>query len=166
MADRLVKRGSYLAGEGPEPYLPVSDSIIKEKIKKWGEEKHQAKWSGEVKYRQTRMMLPKIKNKSWHYIQRMKRREAMYSTQILTGHAQVNKHLFNLKVVRSTKCEKCDFLEESIEHLLGNCPAYNTLRRDVLGDYTIPSGDMCRLDLLKLMRFVNRSKRFIFTEET
>lgn len=159
VADRLAKRGSYLTGEGPEPFLPaVSKSFVKDVIKKWGEKKHQKRWSTPSQdYKETKMLLPLIRNKAWKSIKRMNRRGAMYATQIFTGHASVQKHLFKMRLADSPGCRKCDHNRESIEHLLGSCPAHNTLRRDVLGDYTIPSGDMCRLKYNNIFRFFNRT---------
>ena len=162
VADRLAKRGSYLTGEGPEPYLPASKSFIKGIIKKWGEDKHQERWSRpSIDYKETKMMLPNIKNKVWKVIQRMSRKGAMYTTQILTGHAGVNKHLFKLRLADNPGCRKCNHERESIEHILGSCPSHNLLRRDVLGDYTILSGDMCRLKLTKVILFFNKNRRLI-----
>ena len=160
VADRLAKRGSYLTGEGPEPYLPTSKSYIKKIIRKWGEKKHQQRWKKpSVDFKETKMMLPNIKNKAWKIIQKMNRKGAMYTTQILTGHGGVNKHLFKLRLADDPGCKKCGNKRESIEHILGSCPSHNLLRRDVLGDYTIPSGDMCHLDLNKVILFFNRNKR-------
>ena len=159
VADKLAKRGSYLTGEGPEPFLPtVSKAHIKSLIRKWSEEKHQERWSRpSVDFKETKMLLPYIRNKAWKTIKGKGRRGAMYATQILTGHACVQKHLFKMNFADNPGCRKCDHKRESIEHLLGSCPAHNILRRDVLGDYTIPSGDMCRLNLNKIFRFFSRA---------
>ena len=163
VADRLAKRGAYNTGDGPEPFLPVSRSYIKNIIRKWGERKHQKRWQSTTEdYKETRLMLPKIKNNSWKFIKGRNRRGAMYCTQILTGHGSVNKHLFKMKLADSPNCRKCDNNRESIEHILGSCPAHNLLRRDVLGDYTIPSGDLCRLKLKDIMTFFNRTARLIY----
>ena len=47
-------------------------------------------------FKETKMMLPNIRNKAWKVIKGKSRRGVMYATQILTGHACVQKHLFKM----------------------------------------------------------------------
>ena len=170
VADRLAKLGAY--GDDthrtrPEPYIPVSNAHINSIIKDWGVRSHQKTWTKPKKprlCRQTRMMIPRVDSNTWKFIQGRTRRDAMYITQVLTGHAGVNKHLYNMKVVRSAACEKCNYTEESIEHYLGYCGAYNKLRLDIFGNNTIHSGEFCTLKLKDIIRFVTKSNRFEYFE--
>ena len=103
-------------------------------------------------------------DKALKFIKARNRRGAMYCTQILSGHGSVNKHLFKMNLADSPGCKKCDNRRESMEHILGSCPAHNLLRRDVLGDYTIPSGDLCRLKLKDIITFFNRTARLGYVD--
>jgi ribonuclease HI len=169
VADRLAKLGSYgneTHRTRPEPYIPVSISNSKTLIKDWGQKLHQEIWTNpkDPRFcRQTRMMLNNVKNNIWKLIKGGTRKEAWQATQMLTGHASINKHLKNIKVVTSAACDKCKYEEESIEHFLGHCPAYNRLRTEIFGTNIINSGDFSKLRLRDLQRFANRSKRFEYT---
>ena len=84
----------------------------------------------------------------------------MYTCQILTGHAGTNKHLFRMKLSEHPSCDNCGFHEETVEHLIGYCPRYNSLRLQLFGNNTIRATDFHKLSLKKIFTFMVRSKRF------
>ncbi len=75
----------------------------------------------------------------------------MYTCQVLTGHANTNKHLFRMNLADTPGCQQCGFHEETIEHLIGSCPRFNRLRLDLLGNTnnTIKSKDFIHLEFKK-----------------
>ena len=170
VADRLAKLGSY-GGDShrtrPEPYLPVSLTYINSTIKEWGLREHQKKWRTRKKKsdcRQTKMMLPSIRNKAWNFIQNWTRRDVMYITQILTGHACVNKHLKEMGFADTKACEHCNDPIESIEHILGDCPKYNQIRVNIFGNNIILAKHFWELNLRDLVKFFKKTKRFSYFE--
>ena len=124
VADRLAKLGVQRVVNGPEPIIPISDAKIKDDVKTWRTEKHQKYWSEMTKCRQTRMILPTINNNAWKQIQNLSRRKIKIITQMLTGHATLNKHLFIMKIEEDPTCPKCLMADETVEHYLADCPAY------------------------------------------
>ena len=171
VADRLAKLVSF--GDEThrtrlEPYIPVSTSKSKTLIKEWGQRLHQEIWMNPEDpqfCRQMRMMLNNIYNNLWKLIKNGTRKEAWQATQMLTGHASINKHLKNIKVATSAACDKCKYEQETIQHFLGYCPAYNRLRTEIFGTNIIVSGDFHKLRHRDLQRFDNRSKRFEYTTQ-
>jgi hypothetical protein len=49
-------------------------------------------------------------------------------TQLLTGHCQLNRHLFKIKKIQSPVCD-CGTEEESIEHFLFTCCLFTAQRK-------------------------------------
>ena len=166
VADRLAKLGASLNDKRviyPEPYLPVPLSYINRIISDWSLKEHQKKWMNpkDARFcRQTRMFVQCTNNKVWKHIQNRDRRYVMYTCQILTGHAGTNKHLFRMKLSEHPSCDNCGFHEETVEHLIGYCPRYNSLRLQLFGNNTIRHTDFHKLSLKKIFTFMVRSKRF------
>ena len=50
-------------------------------------------------------------------------------SQLKPGHIGLNKHLFRINVVESSRCPKCDKYKETVEHFLLYCVAYKSERR-------------------------------------
>ena len=58
-------------------------------------------------------------------------------------------------------CKSCQQSEEeeNIEHLLSHCPAYNSTRHDLLGNYILSNlSDIVATDIRAILKFVLRSK--------
>jgi hypothetical protein len=51
--------------------------------------------------------------------------------QLCTGHAPLNKHLFNMKLTDSPICPACEDAYEMVHHFLLSCLVYKHHRRDL-----------------------------------
>ena len=102
------------------------------------------------------MILPKVDNKAWKIISKMSRRNAMYATQIITGHNSLQRHLnIMFQDEEPPECRKCRLEPETVEHVVKNCPAYKDIRRKVLGEYFL-SGLLYTYKLGKIFKFVSK----------
>ena len=160
VADRLAKLGVHRIVNGPEPIIPISDAKIKDDIKNWRTEKHQKYWSEMTKCGQTRMLLPIINNNAWKQIQNLSRRKIKIITQMLTGHATLNKHLWNMKIEADPTCPKCLMADETVEHYLTDCPAYATIRFNTLGRMFLMQHHLPDLKINQILNFVIATKRY------
>ena len=104
------------------------------------------------------MILPKVEGKAWKIVSKMNRREAMYVTQIITGHNSLKRHLNIMGIEEYPTCEKCQQEPETIEHVIKHCPAYMNLRRKLLGEYVL-SGELSTYKLHKILHFVGQTNR-------
>lgn len=52
-------------------------------------------------------------------------------TGLLTGHCQLQGHLFKLRLVYSPKCDRCNQASETASHVLSDCKASVTLDTDI-----------------------------------
>ena len=63
-------------------------------IKKWSQKTHKDKWKEDPEeYKQTKMFLPDTDNSIWKKIENQSIKRIRLTTQIITGHATVRKHL-------------------------------------------------------------------------
>ena len=144
--------------------MKIHISYINGKIKEWADRAHQRKWMNPVYprfCRQTCMFLRESKNNVWKHIQNKNRTYAMYTCQVLTGHANTNKHLFRMKLADTPECQQCGFHVETVEHLIWSCPRFNRLRIDLFGNNTIASKDFYTLSLKNVLKFMVKSKKLI-----
>ena len=86
-------------------------------------------------------------------IQGMNRRNAMFATQIITGHNQFQRHLHIMFQDEPPGCPRCNLEPETSEHVIKNCPAYKDIRRQILGEYFL-AGQLHEYKLEKIFKFV------------
>ena len=88
--------------------------------------------------------------------------KVMYITQILTGHACVNKHLKEMGFADTKACDHCNDPIESIEHILGDCPKYSQIRVNIFSNNILLAKHFWELNLKDLVKFFKRTKRFSY----
>ena len=159
IADRLAKRGAKNTEGKVEHFLPIPTRETITKIEEWGEKKHQKRWDDITTCRQTKMMCPKISNRYWKTIASMTRTRAMYMTQIFSGHATLQYHLWNMKIEETPICKFCTYSRETVEHFIAQCPFFARARMQIFREFEIskPLSDLSHRDIMK---FVNLTKRF------
>ena len=160
VADRLAKRGTEDRDiHGPLPHIPVSQNIIKKHIKEWGFFKHTKEWEQRGDCRQTKMFLPKVPPKAFHGFWTVTRSKARKLIQLLTGHNNLKRHRFLMKMEDDPICNKCGEEEETSEHFIAKCPAYARQRRQYLGSYFLRTEDLANLGTRKIMRYADETGR-------
>ena len=85
------------------------------------------------------------------------------ATQILTGHAALNYHLSKVNRIVEPICPLCEveLEEETLSHLLGQCPMLGKLRAELFDTYYTTATDIVdyRYNLRQIISFVYKSKR-------
>lgn len=61
-------------------------------------------------------------------VDKLSRTQATLYIQLRTGHAPLNKHLYNIKCADTPLCIACNNAHETIHHYLLTCPAYELAR--------------------------------------
>ena len=169
VADRLAKRGSCQQFSGVAPILPITKAAIRTGVDRWGEKRHQEIWNEMTdennpkrKCRQTRMLVPAVINKIWKTLNNQTRKGAMIATQVLTGHASLNRHLNLMNLEDTAMCDNCGLEEETVEHFIGKCQVYSNLRYHMFGRQIIETQDFVLFSIRDLLKFTWRTKRLEF----
>ena len=77
---------------------------------------------------------------------------------LLTGHADINRHLALTNVKSDAVCPSCQEEEESSLHFLGRCSATVRIQFELLGLYLMDYGHLGNLQWSSLVKFAKTSK--------
>ena len=94
-----------------------------------------------------------------NYALRLPRHELRMLVRLLTGHADLNRHLTLISVKSDALCPLCQEEEESSLHFLGKYSATMRIRFELLDSYLMDYGDLGNLKYSSLLKFTNTSKR-------
>ena len=145
-------------------YLP--QSLIKNKINQKVTELDKLEW---LKKGPTHCK--KALNNKQAHIKSMKsiqknRKDYRTATQLLSGHAGLNNHLFKMRLTETKSCESCGEENETVEHFLGKCPALYNTRLEIFHTHIINAEEVFNHPLSKIIRFANKTKRMTFDPTT
>ena len=162
IADNLAKKGARMNQMGPTTIIPLADAVTALEIKELGNKMHQRYWDSHPHCRQTKMMLPKAKNKLWKQLVKQPRKMMNLITQIYTGHATLKRHLNLMAIEDDGRCNQCneENTEETVQHYLAECPAFSRSRRNSLGYISLTTNELPNLKLNKVLKFIKDTKRF------
>ena len=147
---------------GPCTTIPLADAVTTLEIKELGNRMHQRYWDSHPHCRQTKMMLPKAKNKLWKQLIKQPRKRMNLITQIYTGHATLKRHLNLMAIEEDGRCNQCneENTEETVQHYLAECPAFSRSRRNSLGYISLTTNELPNLKLTKVLKYIKDTKRF------
>ena len=160
VADRLAKMGANMNIEGPEPIIPLPGSAIRGAVREWGVRLHQKHWDERKDCRQTKMFIPRINIRHRKEILNSTRNNSKKLTQILTGHANLNRHLHIMGLSDTPLCSKCEEEEETVQHYISICPYYSRIRHSIFGQHTIPIDELQYLKHGQILLFITESRRW------
>ena len=80
---------------------------------------------------------------------------------MITGHACLRYHLFNMKFEPSPSCEECGLEEEqeTVEHFICHCEAYAWARQRVFGAMFLEKEDLRDMDYDVLLQYIRTTGR-------
>ena len=160
VADRLAKRGCDMPHTDTQN-VHAPHTHIKSLIKKWSQKTHKDKWKEDPEeYKQTKMFLPDTDNSIWKKIENQSIKRIRLTTQIITGHATVRKHLFKMKIGNSPLCPKCEEEDETVMHIFCKCPFFMGERHNFFGKFFLQKEELKNLKLSKILKFAEKTKRF------
>jgi len=77
---------------------------------------------------------------------------------LLTGHADINRHLHIMDLCQDSVCPLCQEEEDTTVHFIAQCSAVMLLRWNVLGDYLLSSDTLSNIHWILLLKFAKASK--------
>jgi len=94
------------------------------------------------------------------YALKLSRKDLRVLAGLLTGHADLNRHLTLMQVRNDEICPLCQEAEATTLHLLGKCCALINQRLVILGSHYLEYEDLALLHWRPLLRLAKASKRF------
>jgi len=145
---------------GPEPVLGVTSTTVRNTVRQW------SVWEQNRLFftpgcRQAKSMLKGIDLSLSKYVLRLTRRDLRILIGLLTGHADLNRHLTLMKVRSDPTCPLCQEEEVTALHLLGRCSALSTTRFTLLGLYRTDYTELGNIRWPLLLKLAKASRRFL-----
>ena len=85
--------------------------------------------------------------------------------QLITGHIGLNYQLFKMGLSDTDICPNCNMVEETVDHFLGECPVYTTIRFQTLNTFYSSLSNIFKTNTLKqILQYTNSTGRL--TPET
>ena len=142
LADSYAKIGSNLRLPGPEPTLPVINSVIYSEVYSKLNTIWHYRWTDSLfldgwEYRKTKIFFPHILKEISKYIHKFNRKELSLLLQNFTGHSFFNYHQNKVDSSVNPKCRLCNNHDESSSHIILECEGLGSLRSRIFGFHEI-----------------------------
>lgn len=158
-ADELARTGSSASAYGPEPYIPIPQSLCAKALKDWVRTKHTERWMAYEGGVHTKCFLLGPAERWSRELLRMDRNRISRVVGAITGHCGLNRHLTRLNIRQDSDCS-CGLDEETGRHVICDCPKFSQLRRRILGSYVMQPMEVFRLGPILLDRFLVGTRLF------
>lgn len=158
-ADSLARNGSERAAIGPEPFVPISVANVKGLIENNARIHHTTRWNQGAECRQAKLLGCQPSKARARQIIGLSRDKIQSVVSVLTGHCRLNYHLNLLNIADDPSCVSCDTAEETAEHFLCQCPAYQQRRLSTLGKRCLAPNDIARIPISRISSFIEGSGR-------
>ena len=159
VADRLAKRGVFLQTQGPGPFVPDAKCHIKTFLNNWCDVRCEETWRAREDCRQSKIFMPNARHRWSKQILKKSKTQIRILTQIVTGHANLKRHKFLMKLEESPMCD-CQEGEETTIHVLAECPLHARNRWHYLGRATLKEEDLKNKSLTQILKFARASKKW------
>ena len=167
------ERADELAGEGAKNgallkgYIP--QTLIKQRINQGAVMARCNVGWAKTEHKHTALALGKNSATTKQDIQKLfnNRKDLRTAVQLISGHIGLNYHLNKMQISLSNKCQVCeDACNETVEHFLGQCPAYSQARDEFFNTfYTYDHNIFDNHKIAVIVKYANRTKRLQFYED-
>ncbi len=131
-ADRLAREGARTRPIGAEPFLPLSLSRFKSKIRNWFEKRKQTEWEVCEKYGTSQLCLEELTDRYVQFISKLDRNHCRMLVGLLTGHINLQYMLHKMRRAKTPSCRRCGAEKETSVHILWECPVLEKVRMQTL----------------------------------
>jgi len=115
-------------------------------------------WHKTAKCRQARELVKQPNIRLTKYALKLSRKDLRVLAGLLTGHADINRHLTLMQVRNDEICPLCQDVEETTLHLLRKCCALINQRFEILGSHYLEYDDLALLHWRPLLRLAKVSE--------
>jgi hypothetical protein len=146
--------------------LPASRSAIQQAFNAKLKRLAAKVWERSPRYQRMNLIVPGLPRASYfNSIAKLPRKHTSIITQLITGHAPLNKHLHHIGKADSAACPCCHEHEETITHFLLHCPVHRQARILMMAEISDNEQNLAGLfathkNRKQLLNFVSQTTRF------
>ena len=161
-ADELAREGSGTPPIGPEPFLPLPNSLILAELRKRLLDSHLRSYRRLDISDKGKTPLTSYLSKHNYNLPRLSGTHIRWLTWILTGHSPLAyfQHRTNNSNFPSPYCEHCPEEEETSEHFMCECIAYMTIRLRTFGKAITNMADIAKSSPGLITKYIKLTGRF------
>ena len=164
-ADQFAKQGTKEERSGPDPFLPVPQAYIDQKIERKTDENWNKRWSNLNTCKQTKLWYKNITNskKFNRFLKEGSRKDIGRIVQLITGHCNLRKHKHFYDRNIDPQCRFCNQKLETPWHIITECPSFMNIRGRIFHGSSILHSFAWSPKLL--LRFRKESKLWSMLED-
>ena len=152
-ADGLAKKGSTEDPIGPQPILPIPRSVVTNELKITLKRDFEQNWRNAPRMRQAKEFVTGPNSRHTKELLRFSRKDLRIIVGLLTGHYHVKKHLHRMGIEEDAECRWCLEEEETVFHIIGECPAVTRIRYQHMGKPVMTTDDIRKTHRSRLLAF-------------
>ena len=162
MADELAREGSGTAPIGPEPFLPLPNTIIIKELRKRLKDSHLRMYRRLNISDKGKTPLTSYLTKHSYKLPRMSGTQLRWLTWVFTGHSPLAyfQSRANNTNFPSPYCEHCPEMEETSVHFMCECVAYMTFRLRTFGKAITTMTDIATSSPGLITKYIKLTGRF------
>ena len=127
---------------GPEPVTGITVTTVRREVHLWAVSEQYRLWQNTAKCRQAKQLVKQPNTRLTMYALKLSRKDLRVLVGLLTGHADLNRHLTLMQVRTDELCPLCQEVEETTLHLLGKCCPLINQRLEILGSHYLDYEDL------------------------
>jgi Ribonuclease HI len=131
--DELAKKGADTPFIGPEPVLVLPYSVVKRAIGDWMERKHIYRWKSGKDCKHSKALVEGPQQSRATKLLNMSRQQLSVVIGLLTGHLDLNGHLYKIGKDIKPLFRRCLSGNEIVEHLPCESESLTISRNHILG---------------------------------
>ena len=158
-ADELAREGSANAPQGPEPFIPLDYSTLKQELRNFFLRKHINQYSNLNYSDKGKIPILTYLEKYKYSLSVSSSTELRWLSWILSGHSPLAYFQFKCSNFSSPICKNCNWEEETSEHFLGYCPAFMTLRLNIFGKCILSITEILSFESSLIIKYIKLSGR-------
>jgi len=143
--DMAYIKASAMPFIGPEPFAGITVTTVQREVYLWAVNEQSCLWQNTAKCRQAKQLVKQPNIRLTKYALKLSRKDLQVLAGLLTGHADLNRHLTLMQVRNDEICPLSQYAEETTLHLLGKCCALINQRLEILGSHYLEYEDLALL---------------------
>jgi ribonuclease HI len=154
IADTLAKRAAGERLLEPAPSASLTTSAVANQIREHSQIAFRKRWDETRNCSLARELLHYPDQAAAKKFIMMTRQNLRFVTGILTGHCQLNKHLHRMGVSDTPLCRGCKQEDETMEHVLCDCPALSSTRKAAFDEFWLTPANIREAPLGDVINYV------------
>lgn len=154
-ADELARLGASTPLNGPEPFIGIPKSTVKNIIKEWVNQESNHLWHDTNGQETSKFLIREFSWKKTTERLQLGKNQLRILTGLLTGHCRLNKHMRRIRASENDSCRFCHEEDETSIHILCECEALCHKRDFELGWSKLQPREIHERHPRDILRYIN-----------